>query len=175
MAFNRFVPENFYKVRTTTPIPAITPASSSAPAAADPLDVFTFDVATPPISNKGALIVEFTEESRRDEIRFHDVVGNTIYYYRKDRSNPTVAHPDNSFCQMNNVAFYLSRLYANATDFGYVENMGTNKARILGGYVGYNNTLVNISDTSPQTLADGTWYAVFDYQTEELKFIASLT
>lgn len=70
MARARFNPENFYKVRTTTAIPAITPASLSV----DPLTVFTFDVATPPTSNTGRVIVEFTEESRRDIIRYHDVV-----------------------------------------------------------------------------------------------------
>lgn len=172
MARARYKGENLYRTRITTDIPAISSAGN-------PLDVFQFDVVQAPTESKGWVFVDFTDTDNRDLIYYHDKTGNTLSYYRKDRdllNNGSIAvtHPANDFVQINDVSQWIDYTFANLEDFGKVIDMGTNNAIIYGGYIWYNGNFVNIPDTWLNALADGTWYAVFDYTDGTIKFITSL-
>lgn len=172
MARARYKWENLYRTRITTNIPAISSAGN-------PLDVFQFDVVQAPVESKWWVFVDFTDTDNRDLIYYHDKVGNTLYYYRKDRdllNNGSIAvtHPANDFVQINDVSQWIDYTFANLEDFGKVIDMGTNNLIIYGWYVWYNGNFVNIADTWLNALADGTWYAVFDYLDGTLKFVSTL-
>lgn len=173
MARARYKGENLYRTRITTDIPAISSAGN-------PLDVFQFDVVQAPTESKGWVFVDFTDTDSRDLIYYHAKSGNTLFYYRKDRdllNNGSIAvtHPANDFVQINDVSQWIDYTFANLEDFGKIEDMGTNNAIIYWGSIWYNWSFQTISDTWLNALADGTWYAVFDYTDGSLKFIPSLT
>ena len=167
---NRYTVENLYKTRLSNDLEPIS-------ATGDPLTEFTFEVEDEPANDTGWVIVDFTDSSKRDMIFYHSKSGWTLSYYRKDRDllwtgATAITHDEWSFVQMNDVAQLINYLFDNSDDFWRIEDMGTNKVRILWGFVDYGTgSIWTIADTTPEALADGTYYGVFNLLTWILEFI----
>ena len=162
----RYAVQDSYKVRLTEDVNTI---SSSW----DPLTEFYIPVTSVPVDSEWWLIIDFAVEWKKDKVYYHRVDGNKLYYYRKNRSNPSVQHDENSYVQMNDVAELLNYNFDNTNDFWYIVNMGTNKAMILWGYVDIWNWVISVNASSVTSLADWTWYAVLDYSDSILKFVST--
>lgn len=165
---NRYTVQDAYKVRITTDI---SPISASG----DPLTEFSFTVETAPTDSEWRLVINFNDTARKDKIYFHRTSTTTLYYYRKNRGNPTVTHYENEYAQMNNFADWFNYLFESSDDFWLIQDMGTNKAQILGGVVDYWTGVTDIAATAITELVDWTRYAVFDYADGTLKFIDTYT
>lgn len=166
--FKRYQWEDLYKTRLSLKLNNISPTG-------DPVEEFSLNVSQEPINDAGWLYIDFTDDLKRDKIKFHRKDSNTLYYYRKNRSNPTVTHNRNAFVQLNHVSDWINFVLNNVDDIWVVEDMWDNKARIYGGKVQYDNNEVTLSDSTITELADGTRYAVLDYSDDSLKFVTTIT
>jgi len=165
---SRYTVQDAYKVRITADI---SPISTSG----DPLTEYSFTVETAPTDSEWRLVINFNDTARKDKIYFHRRSTTTLYYYRKNRGNPTVTHYENEYVQMNNFAERFNYNFDNVDDFWLIQDMWTNKAVILGGMVDYWSWVVEIANTATTELADWTRYAVLDYADGTLKFVDTYT
>lgn len=163
----RYITENFFKTKLSQQCLPIDSAW-------DPLTEFTISLETTPTNSEWWIILDFNDSLKRDLIYYHNKSLTTITYYRKNRSNPTVRHNKNSFAQINDVAQLFNYLFDNIDDLGVVNNMWTNKIKILWGKCYYNKAFKTVSDSGAITLADWTHYAVLDYTDDTLKAVTVL-
>ena len=68
------------------------------------------------------------------------------------------------------VADMFNELWKNTDDFGLVELILGNNAKIRGGYCNFAGNPVVISDSAVTSLANGTWYAIFNFLSSTLTF-----
>lgn len=162
----RYTVQDAYRARITADV---SPISASG----DPLTEFEIKISTLPIDTEWRLILDYNDATKRDKVYFHRVSGSSIYYYRKNRSNPTVLHEENAYIQMNNFAERFNYGFDNTDDFGLILDMWTNKAQILWGLVDIGDGVVDVDSTAITTLVDGTHYAVLDYADTTLKFVSA--
>ncbi len=162
----RFKVQNFYKTTTQSIIPAGDPTDTTE---------YSFVVAEAPIKAPVYVVVDFTDETKRDIIYVHKIDGNTLYYYNYNRTKPNVEHAAWSSCQINDVAEFFNYLFENVDDFGKVKKKTGLDVIVYGGKIKVNNQDVEINDTEI-TLADNTTnYIVFDYTDNKIKALTDLT
>ena len=80
------------------------------------------NVLTPPTNNKGFIIIDPDNDSSREAVPYYNVVWNTIYVKKDDRTNPK-EHIEWGIIQINDTSLifnYLSKL--NSTTF-YIEKL----------------------------------------------------
>lgn len=162
----RYTVQDWYRTKITSDI---LPIDSSW----DPLTEFSFTVQSVPQDDEWRLVVNFNDTDKRDKIYFHRKTLTELYYYRKNRSNPSKLHEENDYIQMNNFAEWFNYNFDNNDDFWLVLNMWTNKAQILWWIVDYGTWVLTITPTAITTLADWTHYAVLDFADWFLKFVTT--
>ena len=91
-----------------------------------PLTVYDIFVNTPPTYTSWWAFIEFENTDTRDLIYFHDVVGNVLKYYKKDRDllgngSYLLTHTSWSSIQINTNGDWINYLSSNIDDFGLVQ------------------------------------------------------
>lgn len=163
---SRYTVQDAYRARITADV---SPISISG----DPLTEFSIPVDIVPVDTEWRLVLNFNQSTKKDKIYFHRVSGSTLYYYRKNRGNPTVLHEENDYIQMNNFSEWFNYGFDNIDDFWLILDMWTNKAQILWWLVDAWTGVVDVASTAITALADWTHYAVFDYLYWILKFVTT--
>lgn len=170
---NRYTVQNLYKTTLSANMAAISPSG-------DPLTEYTFTLTVPPTNTSGWLIIDFTDSSKRDLIYYHNVVGSTVTYYRKNRDllgtgAISIQHDQGAFVQINDFAQLFNYLFDNVDDFGFVEDAGTNKVFVKWGKLFTGSWYVTVSDYTSSAISNGTNYIIFNYATNDFQVVTSFS
>ena len=134
----RFKVQNFYKTTTQNIIQAGSTTDTTE---------YSFVVLEAPVSAPVYVVVDFTDESKRDIIYVHRIDGNTLYFYHYNRSNPWVEHVSWASCQVNDVAEFFNYLFENTDDFWKVRKKTWLEVTVYGWSIKVNNQDIEIVDT----------------------------
>jgi len=161
----RFKLQNFYKTTITSTIPAWS---------SDDTTEHSFSVSQVPQSAPVYVVVDFTDNEKRDIIYIHRIQDNLLYYYNYNRTNPNVEHKSWTTIQVNDVAEFFNYIFENIDDFWKIKKKTWLDIIVYWGIVRIWDSDVNISDTDI-SLEDNTEnYIVLDYSDNTIKAVTSL-
>lgn len=157
----RMAGQNEYKTLLTSNIPSWLASDDTEK---------SFTVQDTPTTNFGWVILDFSDDTKSEVIRFHRRSGNTLYYYEYNREDPLKEHLAQSYCQINDLAEYFNWLSKQTNDFGFVEKTATPwlEVRVYWGRV-FRSGLVDISIADDEITVGNntTTYIYYDSINEE--------
>jgi len=157
----RMAGQNEYKTLLTSNIPSWLASDNTEK---------SFTVQDAPTTNFGWVILDFSDDTKSEVIRFHRRSGNTLYYYEYNREDSLKEHLAQSYCQINDLAEYFNWLSKQTNDFWYIEKTINPwlEVRIYWGRVFRSWTVdVNIDDTEITVWDNTTTYIYYDSINEE--------
>lgn len=169
--FWRNLAQNLYKSVITQTIPSIWSWGSIN-------DEFEINVSVAPKYTSWWVFVDFANTAKRDLIYFHNMVGNVLKYYRKNRDllglwASTIQHDQWSYIQIHDVSEWINYLSNNTSDFWFVEQPFETALtlKVMWWRVNYGWPAITVADATLAIPVSSTKEVIFDFADNTFKAV----